>query len=132
MTDTTLSSSAMTATPSAPLAAAGPTLRASLAMVWALLFGMGAAMIANGVQGPLFGLRAGLEDFSTTLTGLIMAGYFAGFAAGSLIVPTLVARVGHIRVFAALASLVSIAAILPPVIVNPWAWCLLRFLIGLG
>ena len=132
MTDTTLSSSAMTATPSAALAAAGPTLRATLAMVWALLFGMGAAMIANGVQGPLFGLRAGLEDFSTTLTGLIMAGYFAGFAAGSLIVPTLVARVGHIRVFAALASLVSIAAILPPVIVNPWAWCLLRFLIGLG
>ena len=66
MTDTTLSSSAITATLSAALAAAGPTLRATLAMVGALLFSMGAAMIANGLQGPLFGLRAGLEDFSTT------------------------------------------------------------------
>ena len=86
MTDTTLSSSAMTGTPSAALAAAGPTLRATLAMVWVLLFGMGAAMIANGVQGPLFGLRAGLEDFPTTIIVLIMAGYFACFAASSLIV----------------------------------------------
>ena len=121
MTDTELPSSAITATPLAALEADGPTLRATLAIVWALLFGMGAAMIANGVQGALFGLRAGLEGFSTTLTGLIMAGYFAGFAAGSLIVPTLFARVGHIRVFAALASLVSIAAILPPLIINPRA-----------
>ena len=119
MTDTTLSSSAMTGTPSAALAAAGPTLRATLAMVWALLFGMGAVMIVSGVQGPLFGLRAGLEDFSTTLTGLIMAGYFACFAASSLIVPTpspgsAISASSPPR----LADL--IAAILPPVIVNPW------------
>lgn len=62
---------------------------------------------------------AGLEGFSITFTALIMVGYFAGLAAGPSIVLTLVARVGHIRVFAALASLISIAATLPQVIVNP-------------
>ena len=113
MTDTALSSSAVAAILMAALATAGPNLLATLPMMWALLFGMGSAMIANGLQGPLFGLCAGLEDFSTTLTGLIIN--------SSLIVPNLVARVGRLRVFAALASLVSVAAILPPVIVNPWA-----------
>jgi MFS family permease len=76
--------------------------------------------------------RATIEDFSTTMTGIVIAGYFVGFALGSLVVPTLVTRVGHIRVFAAVASLISIATILPPVFVNPWVWTLLRVFIGLG
>ncbi len=111
---------------------ASPPLWSTVAMIWALLVGVGAAMLANGVQGPLFGVRATIEDFSTTMTGLVMAGYFAGFAIGSFVVPTLVTRVGHIRVFAAVASLISIATILPPVIINPWVWVLLRVMIGIG
>lgn len=111
---------------------AAPPLWHTVAMIWALLVGVGAAMLANGVQGPLFGVRATIEDFSTTMTGIVIAGYFVGFALGSLVVPTLVTRVGHIRVFAAVASLISIATILPPVFVNPWVWTLLRVFIGLG
>ena len=133
MTDHTLSAAFVPGTSEPQLVVpAAPPLWHTVAMIWALLVGVGAAMLANGVQGPLFGVRATIEDFSTTMTGIVIAGYFVGFALGSLVVPTLVTRVGHIRVFAAVASLISIATILPPVFVNPWVWTLLRVFIGLG
>lgn len=133
MTDHTLSAAFVPGTSEPQLVMpAAPPLWRTVAMIWALLVGVGAAMLANGVQGPLFGVRATIEDFSTTMTGIVIAGYFVGFALGSLVVPTLVTRVGHIRVFAAVASLISIATILPPVFVNPWVWTLLRVFIGLG
>ena len=133
MTDHTLSAAFVPGTREPQLVMpAAPPLWHTVAMIWALLVGVGAAMLANGVQGPLFGVRATIEDFSTTMTGIVIAGYFVGFALGSLVVPTLVTRVGHIRVFAAVASLISIATILPPVFVNPWVWTLLRVFIGLG
>ncbi|MEK9595074.1 MAG: MFS transporter [Rhodospirillaceae bacterium] len=133
MTDHTLSAAFVPGTSEPQLVVpAAPPLWHTVAMIWALLVGVGAAMLANGVQGPLFGVRATIEDFSTTMTGIVIAGYFVGFALGSLVVPTLVTRVGHIRVFAAVASLISIATILPPVFVNPWVWMLLRVFIGLG
>ena len=78
---------------------------------WPLLFGMGLMMLGNGLQGSLLGLRATQEGFATAVTGLIMSGYFLGFLAGSTLTPPLVARVGQIRVFAALASLASVAIV---------------------
>ncbi|MBA7574086.1 hypothetical protein ES708_15888 [subsurface metagenome] len=74
-------------------------LRAS----WALLIGIGFMMLGNGLQGTLLGLRATMEGFPTFVTGIMMSGYFVGVFAGSIIAPKLVHRVGHIRVFAALA-----------------------------
>ena len=94
-----------------PVKPRGDSLLATVAACWALLFGMSVVMLGNGLQGSLLGLRATLEGFPTAVTGLVMSGYFAGFAAGSTLAPRLVARVGHIRVFAALASLASIAAL---------------------
>ena len=79
----------------------------TLRSIWALLLGIGLIMTASGLQSSLLGVRAGREGFATEVTGLIMSGYFAGFLAGSLIVPRLMQQVGHVRVFAALASLFS-------------------------
>jgi MFS family permease len=42
----------------------------------------------------------------------------------------MIRRVGHLRVFAALGSLISATIILYPAIAEPWAWVLLRVLIG--
>ena len=75
-------------------------LRAS----WALLIGVGFMMLGNGLQGTLLGLRATLEGFPTFATGIMMSGYYVGIFLGSIMAPKLVQRVGHIRVFAALAS----------------------------
>ena len=87
--------------------------------VWALLLGMLLLMLGNGVQSTLLGVRGAIEGFSTFELSIIMSGYFVGFLGGSRLAPRLIRRVGHIRVFAALASLVSAILILYPSITDP-------------
>ncbi len=97
---------------------------------WALLFGVLLLMVGNGIQGTLLGLRGEIEGFTTWEMSVIMAGYFAGFLGGSRATPWLIRRVGHVRVFAALASFVSAVLILYPVVVDPIAWTLFRVVFG--
>ena len=103
---------------------------AAVASVWALLLGMALLMIGNGLQGSLLGVRAALEGFPITVIGLLMSGYYVGFLAGSTLAPKLVSRVGHIRVFGALASLASSAILIHAVLVEPVAWGLMRLVTG--
>ncbi len=98
---------------------------------WALFLGMALLMIGNGLQGSLLGLRASIEAFPTTVTGLLMSAYYFGFLAGSMLSPKMVVRFGHIRVFAALASLASAAILIHAVIVNPVSWAMMRLVSGL-
>jgi MFS family permease len=97
---------------------------------WVLLLGMGVVMLGFGLQVPLLGLRATMEGFSPVTTGLIMSCYFVGFITGSIITPIIVSKVGHVRVFAALASIVSAVALLHVVYLSPMAWMFMRFLTG--
>lgn len=101
-----------------------------IAPLWALFLGIGFLKLGVGLQGILLGVRAGIEGFPTTITGLVMSIYFVGFLAGSLATPKLVYRVGHVRVFAALASLASVAVLLHSVFVSPVAWSLFRLVTG--
>lgn len=98
---------------------------------WALFFGLGLIMLGNGLQHSLVALRAQVEMFGNTVTGFVMAGYFVGFLIGSWLVPKLVGRVGHVRVFGALASLASLAILMHPVIVDPGVWFAMRVLTGI-
>ena len=102
----------------------------TLRSIWALLLGIGLIMTASGLQSSLLGVRAGREGFATEVTGLIMSGYFVGFLVGSMIVPRLMKQVGHVRVFAALASLFSTAVLVHAVVVEPATWLLMRLLTG--
>ncbi|EKE45014.1 MFS-type transporter [Oceaniovalibus guishaninsula JLT2003] len=97
---------------------------------WALFLGMGFLMVGNGMQGTLLGVRGAIEGFSTGEMSVIMSAYFVGFLGGSRLAPEMIRRVGHIRVFAALASFISAVLILYPSITDPLAWTLLRVLIG--
>lgn len=97
---------------------------------WALLLGILLLMVGNGLQGTLLGVRGEIEGFSTLQISIVMSAYFAGFLGGSRAAPELIRRVGHVRVFAALGSLISAALILFPAITEPWAWTILRFILG--
>ncbi len=88
-------------------------------------------MIGNGLQGSLLGIRSELEGFSTGATGAVMTCYFVGFLAGSRSATRAVASVGHIRVFAALASMASTATLIHALTVTPVTWGLMRFTTGL-
>ena len=103
---------------------------AAISSAWALLLGIALIMLGNGLQNTLLGVRATLEGFGTATTGLVMTAYFAGFVAGSVIVPRLLANVGHVRVFAAVASLASGTALLHTVFVSPVSWGLIRIVTG--
>ena len=97
---------------------------------WALLLGMLFLQLGNGLQGTLLSVRGELEDFSTFEMSVVMSAYFVGFLGASRLVPDFIRRVGHIRVFAALASLISAILILYPLLVNPWIWTGGRIIIG--
>ena len=97
---------------------------------WALLLGMLFLQLGNGLQGTLLGVRGELENFSTFQMSIVMSAYFVGFLGASRLVPELIRRVGHVRVFAALASFISAVLILYPLLINPWIWAAGRVVIG--
>ena len=99
---------------------------------WALFTGYGIIMIAFGFQGNLLGVRSVIEDFSLLATGALMSAYFIGYFIGANIVPNLVARVGHVRVFAAFAAMASLSILVHAVVVNPLVWSIARFLTGMS
>ncbi|MCL6283079.1 MFS transporter [Ruegeria sp. 2012CJ41-6] len=101
-----------------------------LSSAWALLLGMGLLMVGNGLQGTLLGVRGELEGFSTLEMSFVMSAYFLGFLGGSRLAPEMIRRVGHVRVFAALASFISAVMIMYPLMTNPVAWVLGRVVIG--
>ena len=97
---------------------------------WALFIGYGVIMVSHGFQGNLLGIRAILENFNFIATGTMMSGYFVGYFVGANMIPNLVSKVGHIRVFAAFASMASLSSLVHALFVDPIVWTLARFLTG--
>jgi len=97
---------------------------------WALFAGYFVLMVAHGFQGNLLGVRSVIEEFNYLTTGAIMSGYFVGYFAGANTIPKLVGKVGHIRVFAAFASMASLSILIHAVFVNPIVWTFARFITG--
>jgi MFS family permease len=60
----------------------------------------------------------------------VVAAYFLGLLLGSRIVPRLIRRVGHVRVFAAFASIISAAFILYPAFPDLVVWTVMRLIVG--
>ena len=97
---------------------------------WPLLTGVMLLMVGNGVQGSLLGIRGTLEAFSTFHLSIVMSAYFLGFLIGSRLAPIMIRNVGHVRVFAALGSLISAVLVLYPMLVEWQVWAVMRVIIG--
>ena len=102
----------------------------TLRSVASLLLSFGLLLMANGLFGTLLGVRAAGAGFSTLVVGVIMAGYFVGLLAGGRYAVHIVARVGHIRAFAAFASIMSTSALMHAMWADPVAWFVLRMMAG--
>jgi MFS family permease len=96
-----------------------------------LLAAVALVVIGVGLLFSVMGIRANLSNFSSVTLGLVMSAYYVGFLVGSYSSPWLIRRIGHIRAFAALASMASTMPILHAMWVNPWFWGGLRLLTGL-
>lgn len=97
---------------------------------WALFIGMILLMVSHGMLGTLLTLRAAGLGFGETVIGLVQSAYPVGAFIGCVVAPRLVARVGHVRTFASLASVASAAALVHLVTDDPWSWGAMRALFG--
>jgi MFS family permease len=107
-------------------------MRDVLLSVTALIVSLTLLLTGNSLQFVILGLRSEAEGFSVTIVGAMTAAYYIGYGLGSLQAANVVERVGHIRTFAAMSSIVSVTVLAHGLWADPVAWIALRFLTGLA
>lgn len=96
----------------------------------ALFLGFGLLMMASGLINSLLALRMGIEGFALGVSGLVMSAHAFGFLLGPFVIPRLIHRAGHIRLFAMMAALAAMATLAHPLLIHPFAWIVFRMLTG--
>lgn len=110
----------------------GPAGGGDLALAtWGLFVGLALLLFAAGLFGTLLGVRTELDGLPSLVIGLISASYYLGFLVGSRAALRVLGRVGHIRAFSALASVLAAAVVGIGLTDAPLAWGLLRLVTGL-
>ncbi len=110
----------------------GPPVGRDLALAtWGLFVGMALLLFAAGLFGTLLSVRSELAGLPTLVSGLISTAYYLGFLVGSRVALQALTRVGHIRAFTALASLLSATVIAIGLTSSAWGWAALRLVTGL-
>ena len=97
---------------------------------WSLFAGLALLMLAGGLFGTMLGIRSELVGLPTAVSSLISASYYIGFLIGSRLTLAGLGRVGHIRVYSALASTLAAAMIAVGITHNAPSWALLRLATG--
>ncbi len=110
----------------------GLSMRFIIKSIGTLLISAAILLAGSGLLGTLVAVSAELHGFPVVAIGFMSSCYFAGFMAGCLITPHLVKRVGHVRVFAALSSLIAASALMHMLVINVPAWAILRAITGFG
>lgn len=111
---------------------AGPSVGSTLAWAtWSLFVGLALLLVGVGLFATVVGVRAELNGYTNLEIGLLGAAYYGGFLAGSKVTIAALGRVGHIRVYTALASLLSAAMIAMGLRTWVAAWIGLRFVSGM-
>lgn len=105
---------------------------ALLTSVSALLLSTAIFLVGHGLQLTLIPLYAVELNWSSAAIGYVGSSYFLGFVAGCLIVPRLVTRVGHIRVFAVLIAAATAALLMLAIVESIGFWLVARFVTGLS
>ena len=100
--------------------------RTILLSTWGLFTGLALLLITAGVYSTLVGIRAELKNLPTIVSGGITTAYYAGFLLGSWYTLRALKHVGHIRVYAALASLLSASVLITGVYDSPLVWIIMR------
>ncbi len=102
------------------------TRRTILLSTWGLFTGLALLLVTAGVYSTLVGIRAELKNLPTLVSGGITTAYYAGFLLGSWYTLRALKQVGHIRVYAALASLLSASVLITGVYDSPLVWIIMR------
>ena len=102
------------------------------AQITTLIIATSLIQLANGFFGTFISLRVAIEDFGSTMAGLVLSSYFAGFTLAAVRCGRIIERIGHIRGYAAFAGLVAAATAAMALMVGSLAWLVLRAIVGFG
>ena len=98
--------------------------------VRALLLAIFLLMAGSGFLSTLLAVRLEGEGASAGVIGLVATAYFGGLMLGSMRVERVIARIGHIRAFAAFVTVYSASSLTYAILDNPGVWTTLRFIDG--
>lgn len=98
--------------------------------IFALILGSAFLMAAGGIHGLILPIRGSAEGFSAFSLGMLGTGWAVGYVLGCILVPGVVARVGHVRSFSVMAAVAVVSVLLSLLIIHPGAWIPLRALAG--
>lgn len=102
----------------------------SLRNIASLVAAITILQLAQGLMGVYLPLAMSADSLKGAAIGFVGAMYSAGFMAGAWYGPTLLARVGHIRVFAAAAAMVTATTLGLGAANDAISWGLLRGVMG--
>jgi len=86
--------------------------------------------LSTGGVGPLDALSGFALDFSTEEIGMLGSAHFVGFFIGCWLAPRMMGNVGHSRAFAAFTATGAIGLLAHMLIIDPFAWALMRVASG--
>ena len=86
--------------------------------------------LSTGGVGPLDALSGFALDFSTEEIGMLGSAHFVGFFIGCWLAPRMMGNVGHSRAFAAFTATGAIGLLAHMLIIDPFAWALMRIASG--
>lgn len=98
--------------------------------ILALLVSVALVWTANGLSFTLLAVRLNADGFSTSDVGIVTTGYFVGQLVGAVFCGRMIERVGHVRAFAAFASIISASVIGYALHVDLVLWTVIRILHG--
>ncbi|WP_022702640.1 MFS transporter [Pseudorhodobacter ferrugineus] len=87
--------------------------------------------LGSGGVAPLDAISGAALNFTTSQIGILGSAHFVGFFIGCWWAPRLMGEVGHSRAFAALIAAGTIGILAHMLVINPYAWALMRVASGI-
>ncbi|MHC1671860.1 MFS transporter [Stenotrophomonas maltophilia] len=97
-----------------------------------LLLGLFLVGIPSGLLSSVTSLRLDQYGYSATAVGLVSSAYFVGLALGAMLNDRFISKIGHIRAYAAFASLLTVSVLAQGLTIGPWPWTVSRLINGLA
>lgn len=102
----------------------------TLNSILSLLISFGILSIGHGLNTNLLNIRSLLENYNEITIGIMNSFYFLGFIIGVKIASKYIAKVGPVRTFAGLISIISTISLIHALVINPFVWIILRLIYG--
>lgn len=99
--------------------------------ILSLLISFAILSIGHGLNTNLLNIRGLLENYGEITIGIMNSFYFLGFIIGVKIGSKYISRVGQVRTFAALISIISTISLIHALVIHPIIWILLRLIYGI-